>query len=97
MAPPPNVDASARLVVELAAPPAEPGVTVVPEAYDAHQAQKGEGLSLSVCDAIIREHDGSIVHENLADGRRMFRVDLPAIARHPAAVSAAIPTADTAS
>jgi len=73
-----------RVVVEFVERPAGPGVTVVPEAYDAHQAQKGAGLSLSVCDAIIREHEGSIVHENLADGRRLFRVELPAIALQPA-------------
>jgi signal transduction histidine kinase len=71
--------AAGRIVVEFVERPAEPGDAVIPEIYDAQRAQKGVGLSLSVCDTIIKEHEGTVVHENLTDGRRLFRVDLPAI------------------
>jgi signal transduction histidine kinase len=85
-----------RIVVEFVERAAEPGAAIVPEAYNAQQAQKGAGLSLSVCDAIIKEHEGSIVSENLPDGRRMFRVELPAIAPHPGVALAAPAPAGTA-
>lgn len=77
-----------RIVVEFVERPGEAGVGVVPNAYDAQQAHKGAGLSLSVCDTIVKEHEGSIVHQNLADGRRLFRIELPAIARHPGSAPA---------
>jgi signal transduction histidine kinase len=68
-----------RIVVEFAERPAESTVQAAPEVYAAQRAQKGVSLSLSVCDAIIKEHEGTIVHENLPDGRRRFRIELPAI------------------
>ncbi|MDE3136881.1 MAG: HAMP domain-containing histidine kinase [Acidobacteriota bacterium] len=88
--------AAGRIVLEFTERAAEPVVTAVPEVYDAQQAQKGTGLSLSVCDAIIKEHEGSIVHENLTDGRRRLRIELPALANDPALVSTPVLTAGPA-
>jgi signal transduction histidine kinase len=56
---------------------------------EAQKAAKGIGLSLRVCDTIVREHGGTISRQDLPDGGRMFRVELPA---YPAeTVSAASP------
>jgi signal transduction histidine kinase len=85
--------ATGRILVELVERPAEPGVAVVPQIYDAQCAQKGVGLSLSVCDTIVKEHEGTIVHENLTDGRRRFRIELPAVVSDAAAVTSRAPVA----
>jgi signal transduction histidine kinase len=73
-----------RVVIEFVERANGSGVAKAAETYDAQQAQKGAGLSLGVCEAIVKEHEGSLVHQNLADGRRLFRVELPAVPRHPA-------------
>jgi signal transduction histidine kinase len=79
--------AAGRIVVEFVERQVGSPVAPVQEIYDAQRAQKGISLSLSVCDAIIKEHEGSIVHENLPDGRRRFRIGLPALTKDPSAVT----------
>jgi signal transduction histidine kinase len=81
-----------EFIERAAAPAAAPAV---PKLYDAQRAQKGGGLSLSVCYAIVQEHHGAIAHENLPDGRRRFRVSLPAI-EHGGVAAAAPPPAAAA-
>ena len=66
-----------QVVVEFCQRPGETPST--PEIYNAQKAQSGEGLSLGVCYAIVKEHGGALLHENLSDGRRRFRVELPAL------------------
>jgi two-component system sensor histidine kinase KdpD len=45
-------------------------------AADSHRA-RGTGLGLTVCEAIVRAHDGRITAENRAGGGAVFRVTLP--------------------
>lgn len=56
---------------------------------DAHEVQKGAGVSLGVCEAIVKEHAGALIYRNVADGRRLFRVELPAVAPHPSSTAPA--------
>lgn len=75
--------AGGQLRVEFIGRPAtDPSPGATPEIYDAQRAQQGKELGLSVCYTIIKEHGGSIQHENLLDGGRLFRVELPP--PHPA-------------
>lgn len=48
------------------------------EVYDAQRAQQGKELSLNVCYTIVKELGGVVIHENLIDGGKIFRVQLPA-------------------
>jgi two-component system NtrC family sensor kinase len=45
--------------------------------YASHPAGKGKTLGLSTCYGIIQEHRGRILCENRADGRAIFRIELP--------------------
>ncbi|HEV2385889.1 MAG TPA: histidine kinase dimerization/phospho-acceptor domain-containing protein [Candidatus Acidoferrales bacterium] len=57
-------------------------------AYDAAPAVRGQALELGVCQAIVREHGGSIVPETLPSGARIFRIELPAL---PSTEATAVP------
>ena len=80
-----NVRAEAggkRVVVEFME---QNGGTTAAEISDAQKAQSGEGMSLGVCYTIVKEHGGTLLHENLSGGRRCFRVELPALNGGPPA------------
>ncbi len=70
---------------ELASPGSADSITPL---CDAQQAQQGAGLSLGVCYTIVQEHQGTVAHENLSDGRRLFRVSLPAAGQEPSGLRA---------
>ncbi len=65
-----------RVVVEFIE---QHGETTTAEISDAQKAQSGEGMSLGVCYTIVKEHGGTLLHENLSSGRRSFRVELPGL------------------
>lgn len=70
-------------------PAVEQAGPIVPEPYDAQRAQKGVALGLNVCYAIVQDHQGSIARETLPDGRRIFRISLPASPGRAASIAAA--------
>jgi signal transduction histidine kinase len=69
---------------------------VGPEPYDPQRAQQGVGFGLSVCYAIVQEHEGSIAHETLPGGRRMYRILLPASPSRAARTASAAGTVTAA-
>jgi signal transduction histidine kinase len=72
-------DAVGRVLIEfIGRPIPNTGGKHAPETYNARRAQQGNQLSLNVCYAIVEEHGGTIAHENLIDGGKIFRVELPA-------------------
>jgi two-component system NtrC family sensor kinase len=66
-----------RVVVEFLRHPHGQAAPAAGAPERAQKAAKGTGLSLRLCDTIVREHGGTISGQNLPDGSRMFRVELP--------------------
>ena len=49
----------------------------VADSHRSHGALHGTGLGLTICEAIVRAHQGRITAENRAGGGALFRLTLP--------------------